>query len=352
MRQEINLTTAQENFIRHNYKEVAELSELTRLVFDQDGLDGRSKQGRAVRQFMVDNGLEYTTKHIDKREDIVLKKEQEEFLVNNLNAGMTCTQLAQMLFPDKPINHLTKEYQAVHEFMQEFEGGVPDCETAVNVKYFPPKATSKIIKKINDFAAQELDENKLNLQQKRSVEALGKFLTAPRFLAAINNYTDTKDRYLFEAEYVRATWDKPDLTSDEINLYINVCMDYIHLKNIHNNINKLNRMFDEAEDQQDLTVRLAELLKTKSEEYNQCEKRMESLIQKLQGDRAKRVANRDRDNASLLSLVQLFQAEEERKIMLKIAERQRQAVKEEADELESFPDWKSRVLGISKEDVL
>ena len=26
-----------------------------------------------------------------------------------------------------------------------------------------------------------------------------------------------KDRELFEAEFVRATWDKPDLTSDEIN---------------------------------------------------------------------------------------------------------------------------------------
>ena len=44
---------------------------------------------------------------------------------------------------------------------------------------------------------------------------------------------------------------------------------------------KLNTMFNEAEEQQELTVRLAELLKTKSEEYNQCEKRMESLIQRL-----------------------------------------------------------------------
>ena len=58
MSQEINLSEDQKDFIKNNYKEVAELSELTRLVFDQDGLDGRSKQGRAVRKFMVDNGLE------------------------------------------------------------------------------------------------------------------------------------------------------------------------------------------------------------------------------------------------------------------------------------------------------
>lgn len=351
MTQEVILTGDQEDYIRANYKEVAGLSELTQAVFYQEDLDGRTREGRAIRKFMKDNGLSYTTKHIEKREDIILDDEQREFLLNNISADMTCAQLSQLLFPDAQITHLTKEYRAVHEFMQE-HNNVPDCESAVNVRYFAPKATSKIIKKINDFAGEELSEEKLNLQQKRSTASLGKFLAAPRFLSVINNYPDAKDRILFEAEFVRATWDKPDLTSDEINLYINVCMDYIHLKNIHNNINKLNRMFDEAEDQQDLTVRLAELLKTKSEEYNQCEKRMESLIQKLQGDRAKRVANKVKDNASLLSLVQLFQAEEEREIMLKIAERQRQAVNDEIDELESMPDWKSRVLGISREDVL
>lgn len=351
MTQEVILTEDQKEYIRANYQETASLSKLTQAVFYREDLDGRSKEGRAVRSFMQDNDLSYTTKHIEKRADIILDADQREFLTNNISADMTCAQLSQLLFPDAQITHLTKEYRAVHDFMKEYEG-VLDCESAVNVRYFPPKAVSKIIKKINDFAAEGMLEDKLNLQQKRSVESLGKFLAAPRFLSVINNYNDAKDRTLFEAEFVRATWDKPDLTSDEINLYINVCMDYIHLKNIHNNIGKLNRMFDECEDQQDMTVRLAELLKTKSEEYNQCEKRMESLIQKLQGDRAKRVANKEKDNASLLSLVQLFQAEEERTIMLKIAERQRQAVMDEADELENMPDWKSRVLGISKEDVL
>ena len=211
---------------------------------------------------------------------------------------------------------------------------------------------SKIIKKINDSCQKDIEESKLNVSERKSIESLGAFLASPRFIQVINNYDSSEDRELFEAEFIRATWDKPDLTSDEINLYINVCMDYIHLKNIQNAINKLNRMFDEAEDQQDLTVRLAELLKTKSEEYNQCEKRMESLIQKLQGDRSKRISNHQRQNANILALVQLFQEEEERKVMVKIAQLQKQAAKKEADNIESMPDWKARVLGVSKEDVL
>ena len=117
-------------------------------------------------------------------------------------------------------------------------------------------------------------------------------------------------------------------------------------------MDKLNRMFDDAQDQQDLTVRLAELLKTKSEEYNQCEKRMESLISKLQGDRSKRIASQVEKNASILNLVQLFQEGEERKIMVKMANMQKKLIQEEADVLEKMPDWKSRVLGVSKKDII
>jgi hypothetical protein len=117
-------------------------------------------------------------------------------------------------------------------------------------------------------------------------------------------------------------------------------------------MNKLDKMFDEAESQQEMTVRLAELLKTKSEEYNHCEKRMESLIQKLQGDRAKRINAQKDQYASILSLVQIFQDEDERKRMVMIAELQREALEEEAERLESMPEWKARILGVGKVDVM
>jgi hypothetical protein len=59
-----------------------------------------------------------------------------------------------------------------------------------------------------------------------------------------------------------------------------------------------------------------------------------------------------KENASFLSIVQLFQEEEERKTMLRIAEMQKLAIKEEAERLEGMAEWKARVLGISQEDVI
>ena len=257
-----------------------------------------------------------------------------------------------MVFSDSNVRHLSKEFWAVHNYIADNELDIASEESALNIKYTPPKADSKVIKKINDCVGVEISEERMTVQYKRCIDSVRKFMSAPRFLHSVSTYTNIDDRDLFEAEFVRATWDKPDLTTDEINLYINVCMDYIHLKRIQHAMNKLNRMFDEAEDQQDLTVRLAELLKTKSEEYNQCEKRMESLISKLQGDRSKRINSQVEKNASILNLVQLFQEEEERKVMLKMAEMQRKIISKEADELEKMPEWKSRVLGITKDDAI
>ena len=79
---------------------------------------------------------------------------------------------------------------------------------------------------------------------------------------------------------------------------------------------------------------------------------MESLIQKLQGDRSKRISLQREQYASILSLVQIFQDEEERKRMVMIAEMQKAVVSEEADRMEGMADWKARILGVGKNEIL
>ena len=352
MSQPLELSETQKDKVKELALLVSDLSQLTREVFENESLDGRTREGRAIRAYLAEKEIEYSTRHVGKKDDVELTEGQKEFVRQNCSPGVSSLELAKLAFSDSSIKHLSKEFWAVHNYISENGLDISEEESALNVKYSPPKADSKVIKKILDCVGVEITEEKMTVQYKRCIESLRKFMSAPRFLQVIETYTAIEDRNLFEAEFVRATWDKPDLTTDEINLYINVCMDYIHLKRIQSAMTKLNRMFDEAEDQQDLTVRLAELLKTKSEEYNQCDKRMESLISKLQGDRSKRISSQVEKNASILNLVQLFQEEEERKIMVKMAEMQQQTIEEEAEVLEKMPQWKSRVLGISKKDVI
>ena len=349
----INLTEEQRKYIDDNYKTTPDLIALTKAAFMDESLDGRSREGRAVREYMASKDYKYKTTKVEKVKGVNLTKDQKEFITHNADAGMKAFEIATLLFQDKKVTPLSKETLKVAAHIKEtMPQNLHPSDSAGGKRYRPIKKLDEIIEIVNECADQSLHPEKLTVQLRKSLESLLGFLKAPRLVQTINNYTNKADRDLFEAEFIRATWDKPDLTSDEVNLYINVCIDYINLMNIQKAVDKLNHMFEQCEDQRDMTVRLAELLKTKSEEYNQCEKRMESLITRLNGDRAKRVQNKQQQNASILNLVQLFQEEEERNVMIKIAEMQRELVSKEADEMESMPDWKARVLGLRKEDLI
>lgn len=63
----MKLTEEQQNFIRENYMLISDLIELTRQVFNDNTLDGRTKEGRAVRKYLVDNDLEYKTTEKQKK---------------------------------------------------------------------------------------------------------------------------------------------------------------------------------------------------------------------------------------------------------------------------------------------
>tara|TARA_X000001036_G_scaffold300940_2_gene280032 strand:- start:9601 stop:10659 length:1059 start_codon:yes stop_codon:yes gene_type:complete len=351
--EKISLTEEQRKFIDNNYEKIRNLNELTCNVFMGENLDGRTKEGRAVREYMAGKDYKYKTTKKEKVPEVKLTKEHKEFILAQADGTMKAFDIAKLLFPGKDLSPLSKETIVIAEFLKN---ALPEelnpKDSALGEKYKPIDSFGQIIENVNKVTNQELDRDRMQMNIKKGLEALMRFLKSPRLIQTIGNYTDKEDRDLFEAEFIRATWDKPDLTSDELNLYINVCIDYINLKNIQKAVDKLNHMFEECEDQRDMTVRLAELLKTKSEEYNQCEKRMESLITRLNGDRAKRVQNKQSANASILNLVQLFQEEEERKVMVKIAQMQKEMIREEANNLESMPDWKARVLGLRKDDVI
>ena len=74
------LTEEQKKLIAENYKSIPDLTRLTQIVSGDDTIDGRSKIGRSIRKFMVDQGLNYQTSKHAKVEEIVLTHEEKEFL--------------------------------------------------------------------------------------------------------------------------------------------------------------------------------------------------------------------------------------------------------------------------------
>jgi len=349
----MELNKDQKEFLRVNSHDMPDLIDLTKKCFGDESLDGRSKEGRAVRKFLVENSIKFKTTSRIPAEVINLTKEQGEFILQQAEEGLSSLEIAKIVFPSRNVKPLSSEQRVVLEKIREVNPDIlPSQDSGALNSYISPKSPSRIIKKINDATGLVLNEQKLNRQKQICIDRLKINLSNSRFLKIINNFLNEEDRVLFEHEFVRLTWDKPDLTADELNLYLNVCKEVINLEVISAHLNKLNSMFDEADEQQEMSIRLAEIIKTKSSEYHQCETRIENLTKKLQGDRGERMKKMHKENASFLAIVQLFQEQEERETMVRIAEMQKESIKEEAERLEGMAEWKARVLGISQEDAI
>tara|TARA_R110000851_G_scaffold311388_4_gene471547 strand:+ start:433 stop:1506 length:1074 start_codon:yes stop_codon:yes gene_type:complete len=357
MANKIILTDDQKQFLRDNFKTETNLIILTQKCFDDDTLDGRSREGRAVRKFLSENDMQYETKQHSKVEDIELTDGQKEFILDNIGEGLSSTAIANLIFKGKKLTPLCKESRTVLAYIKE-NSPEGDIELELTDRYVPPKAISRVLKKINDACDLELEESKINRQTVICVEKLRKNLSNSRYVEIMSNLRKSNDRLLFEDEFVRLTWEKPDLTPEDISLYFNLCKEILNLEVCSRHLERLKDDFDKTADSGDgeetkkLSMTLAEIIKTKNDEYHKLEGRIESLIKKLQRDRSDRLKDSHDNNASILSLVRAFQDEAERKVMLEIAEKTRLAVKEEAHRIEAMPDFKARVLGIGVDDVL
>lgn len=340
--------------ILEQFEKTPDLMTITKTVFQDETLDGRSHQGRAVKKFLSSLNLDYKTcvessQEIKKEE---LTPEQKEFLLSdNIETGVTALDAARLCFKDRSIQSLSSKHRIVMDFLKENRPDLTE-EQPVTEKWLAPKSLSRAIKKVNDWAGGNFDEITMPTKQKRCCEKLLLYLQSVRFRETINQFSTYSDRELFESEFVRVTWDKPDLTVDEQNLYVNMCSNYVRLKHIQRRLDKLNGLLNEAEGQQDMTIRLTELVKATSEELNQCEKRIEALAKDLNGSRQNRLKEKGESGGSILALVEAFQEKEERDRMILMAQLQTKLIEEEADRLESMDELKARILGISKHELL
>lgn len=348
----VQLSAAAQKFIDDNWDSLP-VMEITRHVFKDDELDGRSKEGRAVKKYMKDCGYSWTTSKIEKRENISLSEEQKQFILENA-VNMKPLEIARLLFNDPSLHQFSKEALAVQETIKETNPNIliQHGEFTDEV-YKPPKTFSKTIKKINESANLELEEGKLNLKAKKFVESLLGYLHNTRFIQTMNCFNSVSERQLFESQFIAQIWDKPDLSVEEINLYINLCNEYVIQARIHKIIGTLNDILDKVTDDKDgkISMSLSDAIKSKNEEYNSSVNRQNKLVNDLSGKRSNRLNMKIAANKSIVSLVEAMQQKEERKKMVDLAELRRKAVKEEMEAFETLEDFTARIFGVDDEEM-
>ena len=338
------------------------ISELIELVFPdvpEKQRDGRSKYGRAVKKFLAEKSLEAKVSHkYYPKEKKQLTEDQKEFISNNCSA-MKAMDIARLIFDDPKISALDQRYKVTVDFLNSIPNQVKYSDSNEDVPveggYQPPKSESRALVRVNKYVYNGINKEKVTTKIKRNLSTLIGYMHTFRFLHQISTYSIETDRELFESSFVRYTWDKSDLSQEEVDQYIVLAAEVVIASNIQRRVERLQQLLDQnAEDTEGrrMAMSLVEAINTAQTEYNQCVNRQTKLLNELKEKRSQRMSKIMQESASILNLVELWKDEESRNKMIKIAEIRKKNVSNEIERLTSMEDIKSRIMGISEEEVL
>jgi len=333
------------------------LVELVRVAFDRDDLDGRSKEGKAVKEFLASRQIKPRKSHEYQAKGLIdLSLEQKEYIGNNCST-MTGIEIAKILFKNEELTNLSQETRSVLEYIKTLPTNIKynnqENENLSTDEYRPPKSEDRMIAKINRYIMDGVDKNKLTHKHKKDISSLIGYMNTFRFIHQINLYNDERDRELFESSFVRYTYDKSDLTQEEVDQYIVLSTEVVISSNIQQTINALQNQIDiSMEADGKIPMALVEASNTARKEYNDCVNRQQKLLNDLKVKRSERLSKQVKETASIINLVQMWKEEESRAKLLRMAEMRKQVVEKEIDRLTTMDELKCKILGISKDEIL
>jgi hypothetical protein len=335
------------------------LNELIKIAFpDSKNINGRTKEGRAVRAFLITKDISPRSLHnYVPKEKIELTEDQQEYVINNLRT-MKGHEIARIIFVNPDLSHVSQEARTVNDFIKNLDPDVVpynDIERTSTEEYKPPTTFSQTVNKINRYILHGINKSKITAKQKKDINALIGYMHAFRFNHQINSYDSLTAQELFESSFVRYTYDKYDLSQEEVDQYIVLSGEVVISANIQRRVERLQRLLDDTANDTEgarISMSLVEAINTAQNEYNQCVNRQHKLLGDLKQKRSDVLSKKIQNNASILNLVEAWKSEESRKKMVLLAERQKETLEKEIDSLASMDDLKCRILGIDKDEAM
>lgn len=354
------LTTEQEQIILKEWNSRPDsppsLLELIKLAFPGQDLDGRTKEGRAVKAFLATRKIKARAAHeYQAKEKMALTNEHKQFIESNADM-MNGKEMACVIFANPELTNLHQEVRTVNEYIRTLDlQPYEDPDEVPSSLYKPPKTFDKTVNTVNKYVNNGIDKNKITSGVQKNIDSLINYLSTYRFSHQINTYSSQTDRELFESSFIRYTHDKPDLTQEEVDQYIVLSTEVIIAASIQRRTERLQELLDAAAEDTEgrrIAMALVDAISSAQTEYNQCINRQQKLLGDLKQKRSDILKSKIKENASVLNLVQLWKEEETRKKLIQLANIRKKAVSDEVENLTGMDEIKCKIMGISKGEVL
>lgn len=320
-------------------------------LVEKEKIDSRSRFGRTLKEFLASKNISH--KPPEPFRDFELTEENKEWIKNN--KMLSVTELTRAITNNGKLTHLSTPGRVIEAYLEQLKQPAPvkEPDKALNGQYFPPATVGGLLRRINKYILNGINQEKITPQQRKNCHALLGYLHAYSFVSQINAYQTEEDKELFESTMIRTCYDKDDLTEEEVDQYCTYAANCVIYKQISNRIEQYQRIQDEdlaAGGRPNMT--LVEAVDTLSRERNECFKRQDKLLSHLKGTRSERLAKARTENSSILNLVTMWKQEESRKKMIKLAEVRKQKLEKDIKELEGMPEFVANIMGISIEEAL
>ncbi len=345
-------------FWENNPDDPPSVEQILEKIFPGQKLDGRSIEGYWIKSIIVKHNLppaKTKTKYSPKGL-LPLTPEMQEYIKNNPN--MTAKDIACILWEKSFLMNNSQEVRTVLNYQKElekegnFHKEINDDD--LTEEYRPPKTIDHTCARINKYVRNlNLDVKKINEKEKRNCRTLISYLHDYHLNHQLNEYRKLEDRDLFESTFIKYTYDKSDLTQEDIGQYIILATEVVIGSNILRTIDMLQQEQDnEIKTNSKISMALVEAINTARTEYNASIKRQDTLYKTLTATRSKRLDGKIKETATVMNLFELWRNEETRIKMIKLANKKKEKLKEEIEKLENMDDLICIIAGLDKSEVL
>lgn len=344
------------------------LLEVTREVFSDPSLTTRSPQYKVVKTYVA-------TAHGDSVAAPAATSPAKKFeLTDDIKATIReiylelsgPLEITRVAFKNPALAPVSREVRAVSLYCREIDPMYRKEEDAVEeLEYTPPKSIIHLMGKVNRYAIvyvpdgkKMLDPATITPHQMKNLQQLFTYIWTPLFKVTADKYRTRIDRELFESTFIKNCWDKPDLTAEELDQYIDLAALTVDYNMIDRTVKRLDdrlqTLLNEAGTEK-LALNMAEveLLTSVREKANSAMKAKGALLKSLTVDRSKRIGDQQAANGSLHNLVSAWRNEEDRKKIIQMTIREkRDPLRKEVERLSTIDSLKAEIFGLDKEDIL
>lgn len=361
------LTDAHKAWLLLNYAaEGMTLTKMTQHVSGNPKGKGVDKWGRAIRTFLGNQGLQYETSTNEKIGELDLTADQEEYIKGALDRGdRDWLEMARTLFANPKLTRLHRESRAVYKYVQIVAPtAIPSAEETCEDEYRAPTTIKQLIHIVNKHVPSQrkdgapvYQDGALKPQDEKNLTILLGRMRNIRIRSVMNLYKHKIDRDTFESTFIGMVHDQPDLLRHEEEQFISLAAEYVVCSQIDRNIQlldqKLNEGLDNASSESyvKLSMSLVEALNSARERQDKSKERIKKLTTELTGSRKDKLKNKIEANANVLRLVEAWMTEEGRMRDLELAERQKDAERNQLQRLRTMDDVMALIGGVTEDEL-